>query len=73
LSITGFQAKTAISCIFAATVLVAGVSVLAPRYGVNGAAVAVLVADAVWALLLAIQAGRYAGYRGDIAGLLRPR
>ncbi len=73
MSITGFQAKTAISCIFSAAVLVAGVSLLAPRYGVNGAAIAVLVADAVWALLLAIQAGRYAGYRGDIVGLLRAR
>jgi O-antigen/teichoic acid export membrane protein len=71
MSIAGFQAKTAIACIFSVAVLVAATSLLAPRYGVNGVAAAVVLADAVWALLLAIQAGRYAGYRGDIVGLLR--
>lgn len=71
LSITGFQAKTAGACVFSVAVLVAGTGLLAPAWGVNGIAAAVVVADAVWALLLAVQAHRHAGYRGDIVGLLR--
>ena len=36
-----------------------------------GMAIAVVIADAVWAVLLAFQAGRYTGRRGDLPALLR--
>jgi O-antigen/teichoic acid export membrane protein len=70
LSLGGFQARTASSCLFAVSMLAATASLLAPRYGVIGMGWAVLIADLIWALLLAVQAQRYAGRRGDIAALL---
>lgn len=71
LSMDGHQTKTASSCIFAVSALLAAASLLTPRYGVMGMALAVILADAIWAALLAFQAGRYAGRRGDILALLQ--
>ena len=61
LSLDGHQVKTAGACLVALAVLVAGAAVLAPRFGVLGMGLAVIAADAVWAVLLAIQAERHAG------------
>jgi O-antigen/teichoic acid export membrane protein len=73
LAIGGHQARTAGACVFAVAVLLAAAGLLAPRYGVTGLGFAAVLADAVWAGLLALQARRFAGYRGDILGLLRAR
>ena len=71
LSIDGHQSKTAGSCLFAVSALALAASLLTPRYGVMGMAIAVIVADAIWAVMLALQARRYTGRRGDILALLR--
>jgi O-antigen/teichoic acid export membrane protein len=73
LSIDGHQAKTASSCALAVSTLFAVAALLAPAYGVMGMAIAAVIADAVWAILLAIQSGRHTGRRGDILALLRER
>ena len=71
LSIDGYQGRTANSCIFAVMVLAAGASLLTPYFGVLGMAMAVVIADILWAAALAIQAKNYAGYRGDILAILK--
>jgi O-antigen/teichoic acid export membrane protein len=73
LSIGGFQTRTAGGCIAVVALLFAGASLLAPAYGVIGIAWAAVLADGVWAGLLAFQAKRLAGRRGDIAGLMLHR
>ena len=70
LSLAGYQVKTAGSCLVAVFVLVAGAAILTPQYGVMGIAFAVIMADAVWAVLLAFQAQSLTGRRGDIIGIL---
>jgi hypothetical protein len=42
------------------------IATLAPYYGVTGVAIGVIAADAVWAVSLALLAGRLTGRRGDI-------
>ena len=69
LSLAGYQIRTAGSCLVAMGVLIAGTALLAPSHGVMGLAIAVILADAVWAALLALQAQRLTGRRGDIIGL----
>jgi len=71
LSIDGHQSKTASSCLIAILALALAASLLTPRYGVMGMAIAVLIADALWAAMLALQAQRHTGRRGDILALLR--
>jgi O-antigen/teichoic acid export membrane protein len=71
LSIDGRQSKTASSCLLAVAALVLAASLLTPRFGVMGMAIAVIIADAIWAGMLAFQAQRYTGRRGDILALLR--
>lgn len=71
LSIDGYQGRSAISCVFAVAALTAVSALLAPRYGVMGVAVAAVIADALWAAALGLQAQRYSGYRGDIFAVLR--
>lgn len=71
LSIDGFQARSANSCILSVVVLLTGAVFLTPSLGVLGMAIAVLASDAVWAGALGLQAQRYAGYRGDIFAVLR--
>ena len=70
LSLAGYQVRTAGSCLGALAVLISGTVLLAPHFGVMGLAGAVLIADAVWAGLLALQAQRLTGRRGDIIGVL---
>ena len=70
LSIAGYQIKTAGSCLVAMAVLVGGTALFTPSHGVMGIAYAVLIADAVWAGLLALQTQRLTGRRGDIIGVL---
>ena len=70
LSLAGFQIKTAGSCLVAMTVLISGTALLTPSFGIMGLAWAVILADAVWAMLLALQAQRLTGRRGDIIGVL---
>ncbi len=71
LSIDGFQARSANSCVLSVVVLVAGAVFLTPSLGVLGMAIAVLLSDAVWAAALGLQAQHYAGYRGDIFAVVR--
>ena len=71
LSFGGFQARTAGACLAAIAMLCAAATVLTPMFGVMGMGYAVVAADLVWAALLAHQAQRYAGRRGDIVALLR--
>jgi O-antigen/teichoic acid export membrane protein len=66
LSIAGYQIKTAGSCLVAMAVLVAATMLLTPAYGIMGLACATIIADAFWAVMLAIQAKRLTGRRGDI-------
>ena len=70
LSLAGYQIKTAGSCLVAVAVLIGFTALLTPGMGVMGLALAVLIADAVWAALLAFQAQRLTGRRGDIIGVL---
>jgi Na+-driven multidrug efflux pump len=53
--------------------LIAGMSILAPRHGINGAALAVVIADALWAVALAVLARRYAGHGADILAAMGKR
>ena len=73
LSLAGYQIKTAGSCLAAVAVLIGGTALLTPNFGVMGLALAVLVADAVWAGLLALQAQRLTGRRGDIIGVMHEK
>ena len=70
LSLAGYQIKTAGSCLIAVAVLFAGTALLTPTFGVMGLAFAALIADAVWGILLALQAQHLTGKRGDIIGVL---
>jgi O-antigen/teichoic acid export membrane protein len=70
LSLGGYQARTAGACLVAVVTLVVLSAALAPHLGLMGLAYAVVAADFVWAVLLAIEAQRFAGRRGDIVALL---
>jgi O-antigen/teichoic acid export membrane protein len=70
LSLGGYQTRTAGACLVAVVVLAGLAALLAPRLGVMGMAWAVVAADAAWAILLALQAQRLAGRRGDILAVL---
>lgn len=73
LSIEGFQARTASSCVFAIAVLASATTVLTPAFGIMGIAGAVLIADVVWTVLVAFQANRYTRFRGDLLAVLTNR
>lgn len=66
LSLAGYQLNTAGACLIALVFLVATTSVLTPVLGIMGIATAVVVAEAVWAIMLASQAKRLTGRRGDL-------
>jgi O-antigen/teichoic acid export membrane protein len=70
LSLAGYQIKTAGSCLVAMAILVGAAAFFTPGHGVMGIAYAVLLADAVWAGLLALQTQRLTGRRGDMIGVL---
>ncbi len=71
LSLDGFQKRTASACVFSLSVLAAAASLLTPLWGVLGMALSVLLAEAVWAAILGLQAHHHSGYRGDILAALR--
>ena len=71
LSLTGYQINTAGSCVIALLFLVACTSILTPLWGIMGIAVAVVIAEAVWAVMLASQAKRLTGRRGDMLAVLK--
>lgn len=73
LSLGGYQTKTGGACVLAIVSLGGAAALLTPQFGVMGMAVAVVIADVVWALLLAVLAQRHTGRRGDILALLRAR
>jgi O-antigen/teichoic acid export membrane protein len=70
LSLAGYQLKTAGSCAVAMVTLVSCTAIFSTSFGVTGMAIAVIIADAVWATLLALQAARLTGRRGDIFGVM---
>lgn len=71
LSIDGYQARSAKACLLSVAVLLAAAMTFTPFLGVLGMALAVLLADAVWAGALGLQAQHYSGYRGDIFAVMR--
>ncbi len=73
LSIAGYQSKTVVACLVALTMLVGGSMLLVPRLGLLGIGYAVIAAEMSWSLMLAAQAQRLTGHRGDIFWLLANR
>jgi O-antigen/teichoic acid export membrane protein len=73
LSLSGHQTQTAIACALFVAALVAGMAVLAPAYGINGAALAVVIADGLWAVVLAVFARKYASHGADIVAAISGR
>jgi O-antigen/teichoic acid export membrane protein len=70
LSIAGLQAKTVVSCLVALTLFVGCSMLLVPKFGVLALGYAVIIAEITWSLMLAAQAQRMTGRRGDIFWLL---
>jgi O-antigen/teichoic acid export membrane protein len=73
LSLSGHQLQTAIACALYMAALIAGMAWLAPRHGINGAALAVVIADVLWAGALAVFARKYAGHGADIVAAMSGR
>jgi O-antigen/teichoic acid export membrane protein len=71
LSLSGHQINTAGACIVALLFLIGVTSLLAPVWGIMGLAIAVVLAEVVWATMLASQARELAGRRGDLWAVLR--
>jgi O-antigen/teichoic acid export membrane protein len=69
LSLEGHQTRTASMCLASVAVLVAASALLAPSFGIEGVAAAVIAADLVWAIALGIMARRLAGVPGDLLGV----
>ena len=67
LTIIGAQRLNALLCCLALTLLAASNSVLAPAYGVTGAAMAVAISWFVWLVLTGIMLYGRAGLRSDLA------
>ena len=55
----------------AIAVLASATAILTPAFGTMGVAWAAVIADLVWAGLLAFQTHRHASYRGDLLAVLR--
>jgi O-antigen/teichoic acid export membrane protein len=70
LSIKGFQLRTAGSCVVTLLVLAALIVTLTQAYGLVGVGYAVIGAEVVWLLALAVQAQRFCGQRGDLLWVL---
>ena len=71
LALGGHHIRSAGFCFVSVVILVVGIAVLAPRYGVFGVAIATVMAEVVWAVSLAILVQRLTGRRGDILAVLR--
>jgi Na+-driven multidrug efflux pump len=63
--------NTAGACVVALVFLIGVTSLLTPAWGIMGLAWAVVLAEAVWAVMLASQATQLAGRRGDLWAVLR--
>jgi O-antigen/teichoic acid export membrane protein len=70
LSIAGEQIRTAGACVVALLVLLVGSVLMVNQFGLIGLGYAVILAELVWAALLAAQAQKLTGSRGDIFWLL---
>ncbi len=73
LSLSGYQMKTAGACLVAVMTLLGFTSLLTPIWGIMGLACAVVITEAVWAAMLASQAKRLTGRRGDLLAVLTAR
>jgi O-antigen/teichoic acid export membrane protein len=70
LSLAGYQRSTMWACLLSLVVLVLSWIVLAPQFGLLGVGFAVVISELCWALLLAAQAHRMVGTRGDFLYIL---
>jgi O-antigen/teichoic acid export membrane protein len=70
LSIAGFQARTALACIFAFIILLAGSWAGAKSLGMLGIGYAVIATELAWSFMLALQAQKLTLRRGDIFWLV---
>jgi O-antigen/teichoic acid export membrane protein len=73
LSINGYQMRTAGSCILALVVFVLAAIVLCKSHGPDGLGYAVIAAEVVWLLALAVQSSSLCGRRGDLLWVLQKR
>jgi O-antigen/teichoic acid export membrane protein len=73
ISIAGHQLKTVSACLVAFVILVAGSIVGVRHFGLLGIGYAVIGAEFAWSLMLASQAQRLTGKRGDLFWLLTNR
>ena len=73
LSLAGHQGETAMACLAAVIVLVAGAVAATPFLGVTGMGLAVVAAEITWLIGLAREARRLTGRRGDLLWLLNRR
>jgi O-antigen/teichoic acid export membrane protein len=73
LSMAGLQSKTVISCLVALAFFVGASVLLVPHFGSMALGYAVIIAELAWSMMLASQANRLTGKRGDIFWLLTNR
>jgi O-antigen/teichoic acid export membrane protein len=73
LSMAGLQSKTVISCLVALALFVGASVLLVPYFGSMALGYAVIIAELAWSMMLASQANRLTGKRGDIFWLLANR
>jgi O-antigen/teichoic acid export membrane protein len=70
LSMAGLQGKTVVSCLVALLLFVGCSILLVPRFGIMALGYSAIIAELAWSLMLASQAQRLTGSRGDIFWLL---
>jgi O-antigen/teichoic acid export membrane protein len=73
MSIGGHQLRSAGACILGLVVFIASWFMLAPQFGLLAAGLAVILAESVWAVLLATQVRQMMGRRADLLWLLTHR
>ena len=71
LSLDGHQVRSAGMCIIAVSALVCASAILAPFLGILGIAIAAVLAELVWAVLLAMLTQKLTGRRGDVFAVLK--
>lgn len=73
LSVKGFQLRTAGACVATLLVLAVFIVIMTQNFGITGVGYAVIIAELVWLLALAVQAQRFCGRRGDLLWVLTGR
>lgn len=73
LSINGYQLRTAGVCVLTLLVLVISSVMLCRNFGPTGIGYAVVVAEIMWLIALALQAQKLCGRRGDLLWVLNQR